>query len=300
MSEQTIELPFFVTMKTGVQYGTTEDGKPLLLDLVYPTETPGMPAPERMPAVIEVHGGGWQVGERNIGRGLIMPLQGFFYASIDYRMSHEALFPAQIHDVKAAIRWLRAHADDYHVDPDRIGLWGGSAGGHLVSLAGASGDVEALEGSCGWAGYSTRVAAVAAVNPVTDMLVPQAEWEWAYQPDSPVERLFGGPVHTREQLVRSASPLTYLNAAAPPTLLIHGTADDIVPFSQSLKLFDALTLNGIEATLVSLEGVDHALYGYSTQVWEHLLAFFKRTLGNPVNYGDRTVVRVRSNSSQTN
>lgn len=298
MPEQTVELPFFVTMQTGVQYGTAEDGTPLLLDLAYPTETPGMPAPERMPAVIEVHGGGWQVGERSIGRGLLMPLQGFFYASIDYRMSYEAHFPAQIHDVKAAIRWLRAHAQDFRVDPDRIGLWGGSAGGHLVSLAGASGDVAALEGACGWPGFSTRVAAVAAVNPVTDMLVPVSEWEWAYQPDSPVERLFGGSVATRDSLVRSASPLTYLNADAPPMLLIHGTADDIVPYDQSVKLFDALTANGVEATLVSLDGVDHALYGYSVQVWEHLLAFFKRTLGDPVNYGDRTVVAVRSNHVQ--
>jgi acetyl esterase/lipase len=127
-----------------------------------------MPPAERMPAVIEVHGGGWQVGERAVGRGLLMPLQGFFYASIDYRMSHQALFPAQIHDVKAAIRWLRAHADEYRVDPNRIGLWGGSAGGHLVTLAGASGDV------------------------------PEEDWRWMYEPDSPVERLFGGAVHTRQ------------------------------------------------------------------------------------------------------
>ncbi len=295
MSEEIMQLPYWVTAKLGVQYGTAEDGTPLLLDLAYPSETPGMPAPERMPAVIEVHGGGWQVGERNIGRGLLMPLQGFFYASIDYRMSHEAIFPAQIHDVKAAIRWLRAHADEYNIDPQRIGLWGGSAGGHLVSLAAATGDLEALEGACGWAGHSTRVAAVAAVNPAIDMLVPQAEWEWAYEPDSAVERLFGGTVHTREELVRSANPLTYLSPDAPPMLLIHGTTDDIVPFQQSVMLYEALTKQGVEATLVSLEGVDHVLYGYSVQVWEHLLAFFKRQLGDPVNYGDRSVVQVRSN-----
>jgi acetyl esterase/lipase len=292
MGEIRHQLPFHVEMITGIQYGEA-DGKSLLVDIAYPNETPGMPAPVRMPAVIEVHGGGWEAGQRDIGRGLLMPLQGFFYASIDYRMSHEALFPAQIHDVKAAIRWLRAHADQYNVDPDRIGLWGGSAGGHLVTLAGTSGDVESLEGDCGWPGHSTRVQAVAAVNPPIDMLVPHDDWPWLYTPDGPAERLFGGPVREHSDLVRSASALTYLTAAAPPFLLLHGTTDDIVPFSQAVLFYNALKGLGGDVTLVAFEGIDHALYGHTVQIWDHMLQFFKKHLGQPLNYGEQTVVRIQ-------
>lgn len=291
MCAELLNLPFHTDIELGVQYGEV-NGRALLLDLAYPRSTPGMPGPLRMPAIIEVHGGGWQVGTRDIGRGLLMPLQGFFYASIDYRMSDEAQFPAQIHDVKAAIRWLRAHADHYHIDPDRIGLWGGSAGGHLVTLAGLSADVPALEGNCGWPGYTTRVRAVAAVNPPVDMLVSEDDWPWLYTPGGPAECLFGGPLRGHADLVRSASPLTYLTAAAPPVLLLHGTVDDIVPFSQSKMLFDALQKLDVEATLVAFEGVDHALYGHTVQIWEYLMAFFKKHLGDPVNYGDRGVIRV--------
>jgi acetyl esterase/lipase len=293
MGETHHDLPFHVEMITGVQYGTAEDGKALLLDMAYPRETPGMPRPEKTPVIIEVHGGGWHLGERSIGRGLLMPLQGFFYASIDYRMSHEAVFPAQIHDVKAAIRWVRAHADRYNLDPDRIGLYGGSAGGHLVTLATATADVPELEGACGWEGHSTRVGAVAAVNPPTDMTVSAEEWPWLHQNDGPADWLFGGPVKDRAELVKSSGAMTYIHADAPPHLLLHGTEDDIVPFSQAEKLHKALLELGVESTLVAFEGVDHALYGYTVQIWEHVMPFFKKHLGYPVNYGPRDAVTVR-------
>ncbi len=291
MCAQRLDLPFHTEIELGVQYGEA-DGKPLLVDLAYPRATPGMPVPDRMPAVIDVHGGGWHVGEREIGRGLLMPLQGFFYASIDYRLSQEAPFPAQIHDVKAAIRWLRAHADQYHVDPERIGLRGGSAGGHLITLAGVSADVPELEGESGWPGYSTRVAAVAAVNPPTDLTVSKADWPWLYTPDGPAEQLFGGPLQDHQALVRSASPLTYISADAPPMLLLHGTADDVVPFSQSQRLYEALREHNVEATLVAFADIDHALFGYSAEIWDYSLAFFKKHLGQPANYGDRSRITV--------
>ncbi|MEQ8671738.1 MAG: alpha/beta hydrolase [Aggregatilineales bacterium] len=294
MAEKHHDLPFHVEMVTGVQYGTADDGKPLLLDLAYPKETPGMPAPEKTPVIIEVHGGGWHLGERSIGRGLLMPLQGYFYASIDYRMSYEAIFPAQIHDVKAAIRWVRAHANRYNLDADRIGLYGGSAGGHLVTLAGCTGDLAELEGHSGWEGYSTRVQAVAAVNPPTDMSVSEQEWAWLYQDDGPAEWLFGGRLQDHTTLVRSSGAMNYANEDAPPYLLIHGTKDDIVPFSQASMLHNRLCDLGVESTLVAFNGIDHALYGYTVQVWEHVMPFFKKHLGYPINYGKHDVVTVHT------
>ena len=124
-----------VTVITAVPYAMA-NGKPLLLGIAHPDPLPAEP----MPAVIEIHGGGWAEGERGVDTESILPNNGFFYASIDYRLSGDASFPAQIHDAKAAVRWLRAHANAYHVDPTRIGLWGGSAGAHLAALLGVSGN----------------------------------------------------------------------------------------------------------------------------------------------------------------
>ena len=245
---------------------------------------------KKIPVIINIHGGGWQVGERGIERGLLMPLQGFFYMSITYRLSGQAPFPAQIHDVKAAIRWVRAHADEYNLDPERIGLYGGSAGGHLSALAGCTADLPELEGECGWAGYSTQVHAVAAANPPTDLTVSKAEWAWLYDEDV-AAKFLGAPVDESMPLRKLASPMAYVSTDAPPHLLIHGTEDDIVPFEQSRIFHNALLKAGVESTLVMFEGVDHALYGYSALTWQPVMAFFQRHLGQPANYGDPSVIR---------
>jgi len=113
-----------------------------------------------MPAVIEIHGGAFTEGEPDVVRNRLLAENGFFTASIQYRLSQEATFPAQIHDSKAAVRWVRAHADEYHIDTSRVGVWGTSAGGHLAALVGTSGDVPKLEGDGGSAGYSSAVQAV--------------------------------------------------------------------------------------------------------------------------------------------
>lgn len=288
---QKLDLPMPVDMFVDVQIGVGKPTElhaaaapdaipdvPLYVDIAYPQATAGMPFPDRMPAVIEVHGGGWHLASKAIFRGMLMPLLGYFYVSLDYRLSGQARWPAQIHDVKTAIRWLRANADHYHIDPDRIGLWGGSAGGHLVSLAALTPDLPELEGEGGWPGVSTRVQAVAAVNPPTDFLA--ADWQdWLTVPGGPAEMLFGGSLHNFPDQVRLASPITHARADAPPFLFIHGTADDVVPFSQSQKLHEALIAIGAQSTLIAHEGVDHALYGYSVINWEYMLAFFRKHLG---------------------
>lgn len=287
MSKTQPDLSSFIMIETSIPYGEA-GGKPLLLDIAYPVATSEMPAPEKMPAVIEVHGGGWAKGERAIDRGLLLVLNGFFYASIDYRLTHEATFPAQIHDVKAAIRWLRAHANQYNVDPDRIGLTGASAGGQLICLAGVTGDLPELEGDSGWAGNSSRVQAVAAINPVTDFRT--SSWPLIA---GLIDAAFGGPMQDHLDLVKLASPMAYSLTGAPPFLLIHGTADPVVPFSQSEDFYNALVVAGIPATLVAYEGGDHNLFGYAIQNWHYIIPFFKKHLGQPVNYADSSTVSVR-------
>ena len=292
MTHTVHELPFHVNMVTDMQYGKAEDGTALLMDYAYPRATPGMPVAEKMPVIINIHGGGWYMGNRGIERGLLMPLQGFFYMSIEYRLSGQAPFPAQIYDVKAAIRWVRAHAQEYNLNPDRIGLYGGSAGGHLSALAGCTADMPELEGECGWAGHSTRVHAVAAANPPTDLSVSESDWHWLYNSDGAVEQFLGGPVNERIDLAGLASPMRYVNSDAPPHMILHGTEDDIVPFQQGQMLHNALIEAGVESTLVIFDGKDHGLYGYSALQWTPVMDFFKRHLGQPVNYGDPGAMRI--------
>src|SRR6476469_5456429 len=165
------------------------DGHPLRLDVLQPAER----GRDRLPAVIWVHGGGWLEGWYTDGDSWWccppMAAAGFVTLSIMYRMSDEAIFPAQIHDVKGAIRWVRANAAELGVDPERIGIWGHSAGGHLAALAGVTGDLAALEGTVGPAGYASAVQAVVAGSPPTDFTGDrQALTGEAY---SYVESLFG-------------------------------------------------------------------------------------------------------------
>lgn len=153
-----------VTLWPGIEYGRAGDIA-LPLDLVTPRATTGSG-----PAVIWLHGGGWYAGSRADGITYwcsLLAAQGFVVASVDYRLSGDAPFPAQIHDVKAAIRWMRDNARTYHVDPDRIGIMGHSAGGHLAALAAVTGDVPALEGDCGSPGESSHVQAAAIASPIS-------------------------------------------------------------------------------------------------------------------------------------
>ena len=149
-------VPAGVKAMRDVEYARV-DGKPLLLDLYLPAK-----AAQPMPVIVWIHGGAWRAGSKERCPAIPMAAQGYAVASINYRLTNVATFPAQIYDCKAAIRWMRAHAKEYGFDPDRIGVWGGSAGGHLVSLLGTSGGVKELEGDVGGnLNFSSRVQAVA-------------------------------------------------------------------------------------------------------------------------------------------
>jgi acetyl esterase/lipase len=234
--------------------------RPLLLDLYLPS-----PADGPWPVIAWVHGGAWRAGSKENPRARRMVERGYAVASIGYRLSQEATFPAQIHDCKAAVRWLRAHAGEYGLHADRIGAWGASAGGHLVALLGTTGDPPALEGALGEQGPSSRVQAVCDFFGPTDFLhmsdVPGAMDHDAA--DSPESQLIGAPIQERPDLVQRANPIRYIGPRTPPFLIVHGDADDVVILNQSQYLYRALCVAGIEATFHIVEGAGHGFSGAS-------------------------------------
>jgi acetyl esterase/lipase len=263
----------------GIEFARPGGGAPLLLDLYLPAADParGAASATPRPAVVHFHGGGWRTGERSSlgptvdGFGL-SPIEqlvdaGFVVASADYRLTDVATFPAQLHDAKAAVRWIRAHAADYDVDRERIYAWGDSAGGHLASLigltAGSAAFAEQPDGThAGGTGVGDSVAAVVAWYPPTDLvrMGAQARPDAVASADDPGSRealLIGAQPADAPDRAKAASPLTYVHADAPPFLLIHGTADRFVPAAQSTALAAALEDAGAAVELLLLHGADH-------------------------------------------
>ncbi len=246
------KVPDAVEAKRDINYaGDTSTAH--MLDLYLPRKSSDKPRP----LVVYIHGGGWQEGDKDHIVGLLYSViqdGAFVGASINYRLSGEAKWPAQIHDCKGAIRWLRAHAKEYNFDPERVGIMGISAGGHLVSLIGTSGGIAELEGNIGGnPGQSSRAQCVINLCGVADMLTmhKQGGIHDHEQPNSPVFKLFGGPLSAHEKEGISASPVTYVTAETPPFLHVHGTKDPLVPIAQSLELSAALKAKGVSSTIVT-------------------------------------------------
>jgi acetyl esterase/lipase len=221
------------------------------LDLYLPEKASEHP----LPLVVWIHGGGWQGGSKE-GCPLrsLMLDKGYAVASINYRFSQHALFPAQIQDCKAAIRWLRANAKKYNLDPDRVGVGGDSAGGHLVALLGTTAGVKDLEGDAGNLDQSSRVQAVVDWYGPTDFATVGPGLS---NPNSPVSKLIGGsPLENKEKAAK-ASPITYVGKDAAPMLIMHGDKDKLVIPSQSEELAAALKKAGAEVTLEVVKGNGH-------------------------------------------
>jgi acetyl esterase/lipase len=252
-------VPAGVQVLRDLPYAGTDNPRQKL-DLILPRERKGT-AP--LPLVAFIHGGAWLGGDRRGGVGQVGYLVAggdYVGATIGYRLSGEATWPAQAHDVKAAIRWLRAHAWDYGYDPDRIAVMGSSAGGHLVALLGTTGDVKELEGDLGTEGTtSSRVQAVVDLFGPADFLHiagPPSQIDHAAA-DSPEARLIGGAIQDKPDAARAVSPITYVSKDDPPFLLIHGDADPTVPFDQSARLDQALKAAGVPSALLRIAGGGH-------------------------------------------
>ena len=242
-----------VKLLKDLEYGRA-DGRAMRLNLYLPEN-----GQKPLPLLIWIHGGAWRTGSKdNPSPALRFTAEGYAVAHVGYRLSQEAKFPAQIHDCKAAVRWLRANAQKYNLDPNKFAAWGGSAGGHLVALLGTSGGVANLEGSVNDLKDSSRVQAVVDWFGPTDLLLnPSAQ----SAPDSPVAQLLGGPVAENREKAAQASPITYVSKDAPPFLIMHGDQDHTVPFRQSELLYTALKKAGVDTTLVPMKGAGHGFNG---------------------------------------
>lgn len=219
------------------------------LDLFLPPKTDGP-----FPVVVMIHGGGWQNGSKDQVPARVLAVKGYAVARINYRLVRHAVFPAQIEDCKAAIRWLRAYARTYNLDADHIAVWGSSAGGHLAALVGTSADVKQLEGKGGNLDQSSRVQAVIDWFGPTDFLHVHDDFKHARVA---IGKLLGGPPSDRKKLAALASPVTHVTKEAPPFLILHGDKDPVVPFRQSEILAAALKKAGVEVTLIKVKGGKH-------------------------------------------
>ncbi|MDO8586405.1 MAG: alpha/beta hydrolase [Armatimonadota bacterium] len=268
-----LDAPSGARILTDVRYGKAGE-KALLMDLALPKAT-GKPSP----AVVWIHGGGWRQGSKAPNVAAWLAGHGYAAASIEYRFSKEAVFPAQIHDCKAAIRFLRAHSKDYNIDPKRIGVWGASAGGHLAALLGTSGGVKALEGDCGSPGLSSRVQAVCDFFGPADLTV--LEGISGIVPN-PVSDLLGGPVREKPALAKLASPVTHVTRGDPPVFIVHGELDTLVPIRQSERFRDVLTKSGVDVKLLRVKNAGHGFNSSSEpsldQIAREVLKFFDRML----------------------
>lgn len=242
------------------------------LDLYLPESADGP-----VPLLIWVHGGGWQNGSKENG----LPLRqdwterGYAVASLNYRLSGHAIFPAQIEDCKAAIRWLRAHASAYGLDPDRFGVWGSSAGGHLVALLGTSGEVKELDVG-DHLDQSSHVQAVCDYYGPTDFeaFVTRPGYESHASPTSAEAKLLGGAVLENLELAAKANPITHVTSNDPPFLIVHGDKDPVVPIQQSELLFEALKKAEIPVHFHTIKGAAHGQGFSGPEIQPMVNAFF--------------------------
>ncbi len=249
------------------------DGTPIALD-VHQAEGAGP-----RPLIIWIHGGGWQSGDKAnclpVRLGFVS--RGYTVACINYRLSGQDIFPAQIVDVRDAVTFLRRNASAYNLDPRRFAAWGSSAGGHLAALVGATSGEAVFTP----AARASAVQAVVDFYGPTDLVafVTTPGYEGHAGPDSAESRLLGGPVLENQEAAQQANPITYVQGDEPPFLILHGTADPVVPPAQSELLYAALTTAGVSATRHYLDNAGHGGPAFSAPgVVDMVVAFLDQSL----------------------
>lgn len=242
-------VPAGVLYERDIEFGRGGDG-PLLLDLARP-ENGSRPAP----CIVVIHGGGWRGGnfKQHVPQILEFAKQGYVSATVQYRLVPKARFPAQIEDVKCAVRHLRANADKYGLDKTRIGAIGFSAGAHLSMLLGTMDAKDGLEGTGGHADQSSKVQAVVAFFGPTDL----AQKDFPANVNGMIYDFLDGTPDDKPDVFKAASPITYVDKGDAPILIYQGTKDRLVPHSQATLMADTMTQAGLGGRIELLLGADH-------------------------------------------
>ena len=263
-----------VTIEEGVVFGRG-GGRDLRCDVFRP---PG--SPTNAPAVLLVHGGGWRSGDRSQlrGYGVLLGREGYVCVACEYRLIPEGVWPAQIHDVKACLRWMRANADQLGLDPQRIAIEGNSAGAHLALLAAGTPNVPEFEGEGGNPGQSTDVAAAIGVYAPT-LFFHETKERGAL----PIVALADQRV--APEVVAAASPVRHVHPGYPPTMLIHGTADELVPTLATIVMYEALAESGVPVEVHLYADQPHGFDAdpsFGRQCASEMLHFLDRFVRHPV------------------
>ncbi|HZL33657.1 MAG TPA: alpha/beta hydrolase [Tepidisphaeraceae bacterium] len=276
-------LPAGVKAQRNIQYVPGGDAAQSL-DLYLPEKTSDKP----LPLVVWIHGGGWMGGSKAGCPALYLVPKGYAAASVEYRFSQKALFPAQIQDCQAAIRWLRANSKKYNIDPDHIGVWGESAGGHLVALLETAGGKKAFAPIGGNEAQSDRVQAVCDWYGPTDFntVMQQAADDKNAKsvikfntPDDPYSDLIGVKLGDDKEKGDAVSPVHYVGKGDPPILIMHGTKDTLVPLAQSQEFVKALKKAGVDVLLQKFPGAGHGGPAFHQPAARKLIkAFFDKHL----------------------
>jgi acetyl esterase/lipase len=266
-----------ITAHFDLPYADTDNPKQKL-DLFLPKDRRST-AP--LPVVVYIHGGAWKRGDKVHSGSRVLDLvsSGDYAAvTVSYRLCDEAKWPAQIHDCKAVIRWVRGNAAKFGLNPERIGVWGNSAGGHLVSLLGTSGDVKELEGDLGnFPRLSSRVSCVVNQWGPQDLTQPLMFQDGkAVVEDPAVTDLLGGPSTQKRAAALAASPVTHVTSDDPPFLTLHGTEDQRVAFAHGERIHAALTGAGVTSLLIPVVGGEHGVT--HPEIPERIRAFLDRYL----------------------
>ncbi len=245
--------PDGVAFEKNVVYGKG-GGEDLTMNVARPKDVAGP-----LPCVLVIHGGGWAAGKKEQHDNLTWEFakRGYVSATVGYRLVPKALFPAQIEDVKCAVRYLRANAEKWGVDPKRVGATGFSAGGHLSLILGVMGKGDGLEGEGGWAEQDSQVNAVVSFFGPTDLI----NIEFPEASRGIVTRWIGGTREEKKDAYRLASPVTYASKGDAPTLIIQGTKDPLVPHDQAYRMADALTAAGVPGRVDLILGAGHGWGG---------------------------------------
>jgi len=264
--------PFAVKSYLNIEYARV-DGQALRLDIYEPRTFT-----KDIPVVLWIHGGSWNSGSKQPCPIAFMAAKNLAIVGVDYRLAPGATFPAQFYDCKGAVRWLRANAAKYHLDPDRIGVFGASAGGHLALLLATTADKPAMEGEVGGnLNFSSRVQCVCAFYPPTDLNRLVSDPTNRTNPQGDVAKLIGGPVADNVDKANFASPLFYVDTNCAPVFLMHGEADTLVPPGQSEIFYTALQRAGVESELEIIPKQGHGIIA-PPPVAQKIYLFFDRYL----------------------